>query len=111
METRQLRRDAIVGWASGHIVELQDGKTVSFRPRGNSMKGRIKSGQLCIVEPVDTKALKVDDIVLCRVRGREYLHLIKAIDGDRFQIGNNKGKINGWVGTNAIFGKLIKVKP
>src|SRR5215471_19907617 len=30
-----------VGWANGHIARLQRGETVSFRPRGNSMKGRI----------------------------------------------------------------------
>jgi hypothetical protein len=99
-----------MGWASGHIRNLQDGKTVTFRPRGNSMTGKIESGQLCTVEPVDTKTLKVDDIVLCRVKGKEYLHLVKATQGERFQIGNNKGRINGWVGSNAIFGKLTKVE-
>ena len=99
-----------MGWATQHIAQLQEGKTVTFRPRGHSMKGRIESGQLCTVEPVDTKTLKVDDIVLCRVKGREYLHLIKAIQGTRYQIGNNKGNINGWVGPNSIFGKLTRVE-
>ena len=41
-----------MGWASAHIARLQGGETVQFRPRGNSMKGRIASGQLCTVEPV-----------------------------------------------------------
>ena len=36
--------------------------------------------------------------------------LIKAITGQRFQIGNNKGFINGWVGPNAIFGRLVRVE-
>jgi len=99
-----------MGWATGHVFKLQDGKTVTFRPRGNSMAGKIESGQLCTVEPVDTKTLKVDDIVLCRVNGKEYLHLVKAIQGTRFQIGNNKGRINGWIGSIAIFGKLTKVE-
>jgi hypothetical protein len=99
-----------MGWATGHISKLQDGKTVTFRPRGNSMAGKIDSGQLCTVEPVDTTTLKVDDIVLCRVKGKEYLHLVKAVQGERFQIGNNKGRINGWIGSNAIFGKLTKVE-
>jgi hypothetical protein len=74
------------------------------------MKGRIESGQLCTVAPVDTTTLKVGDIVLCRVSGKEYLHLVKAIQGTRFQIGNNKGNINGWVRPNSIFGKLTKVE-
>jgi hypothetical protein len=99
-----------VGWASVHIGRLRAGETVSFRPRGHSMKGRIASGQLCTVAPVDPSALKVGDIVLCRVGGSEYLHVIKAIGHGRFQIGNNRGGINGWVGPNGIFGKCIRIQ-
>jgi hypothetical protein len=99
-----------MGWASGHIEKLQRGETVSFRPRGASMEGKISSGQLCTVEPVDVASLEVGDIVLCRVRGAEYLHIVKAIDGTRFQIGNNRGHINGWIGPKAIFGKCTKVE-
>ena len=76
------------------------------------MTGKIESGQLCTVVPVvDHKTLEVGDIVLCRVGGAEYLHLVKAIQGGRFQIGNNRGRINGWVGENCIFGKCIRVEP
>lgn len=98
-----------MGWATHHIEKLQDGKTVTFRPRGNSMKGKIASGDLCTVVPIKENPV-VGDIVLCKVLGKEYLHLIKSVKGDRFQIGNNKGRINGWVGLNAIFGKLKKVE-
>ena len=64
-----------MGWASSHIADLKQGKSVSFRPRGASMSGKIESGQLCIVEPVDPATLRVGDIVLCKVRGNEYPHL------------------------------------
>ena len=74
------------------------------------MKGRIESGQLCTVAPIDPALLEVGDIVLCRVRGNEYLHIVKAIQGDRYQIGNNRGLINGWVGPNGIFGKCIGIE-
>ena len=84
-----------MGWATHYIEKLKNGETVSFRPRGNSMSGKIDSGQLCTVEPVDSSKLKVGDIVLCKVNGYEYLHLVKAIQGERFQIGNNRGRING----------------
>ncbi len=94
-----------------YIQKLKNGETVSFRPRGNSMKGKIESGQLCMVEPIeDFATLQKDDIVLCKVNGREYIHLIKAVQGSRFQIGNNRGLINGWVGTNSIYGKCIKIE-
>ena len=99
-----------MGWATQYIVQLKEGKTVSFRPRGHSMKGRINSGQLCTVEPVDPNLLNAGDIVLCKVSGTQYLHLIKAIQGKRFQIGNNRGKINGWISSNSIFGKCVKIE-
>jgi hypothetical protein len=74
------------------------------------MAGLIASGQLCTVEPVDPSDVAVGDIVLCRVRGADYLHLVKAIQGERFQIGNNRGHINGWIGTNGIFGRCVSVE-
>jgi hypothetical protein len=61
-------------------------------------------------EPVDRSTLRVGDIVLCKVNGREYLHLVKAIQRERFQIGNNPGRINGWVSAGSIFGLCVKVE-
>src|SRR5262245_45486681 len=98
-----------MGWATGHVEKLMNGDTVQFRPRGQSMSGKIESGQLCTVEPV-TNDLQVGDIVLCKVNGREFLHLIKAIQGQRYQIGNNRGFINGWIGRNGVYGKCIRVE-
>jgi hypothetical protein len=74
------------------------------------MRGRVESGELCRVEPADPSTLKVDDIVLCKVKVHEYLHLIKAIQGPRFQIGNNRGGINGWITGGAIFGMCVKIE-
>jgi hypothetical protein len=99
-----------MGWAAHFIEKLKNGETVSFRPRGNSMAGKIESGQLCTVVPVDPATLQVGDVVLCKVRGAEYLHLVKAIQGDRYQIGNNRGRINGWVSGSAIFGRCVRVE-
>jgi Peptidase S24-like len=100
-----------MGWALHYIEKLKNGETVSFRPRGNSMTGRIESGQLCTVDPVTPSTLEVGDIVLCKVNGSEYLHIVKAIQGERFQIGNNRGRINGWFGPNAIYGKCVRIEP
>lgn len=99
-----------MGWASGYIERLRTGETVSFRPRGHSMSGKVESGQLCTVAPVDPAGLKVGDIVLCKVKGREYLHLIKAVQGQQFQIGNNRGGVNGWVTAGAIFGRRVRIE-
>ncbi|WP_394843658.1 hypothetical protein LZC95_42245 [Pendulispora brunnea] len=101
-----------MGWATAYIEKLRAGETVQFRPRGHSMKGKIESGNLCTVVPVqDHDELRPGDIVLCKVHGTEYLHLVKAIQAGRFQIGNNRGRINGWIGSSSIFGKCISVEP
>jgi len=99
-----------MGWASEYIAKLQAGETVQLRPRGASMAGQIESGQLCTVEPVDPSTLQVGDIVLCKVNGSQYLHLVKAIQGPRFQIGNNRGRINGWVTAGSIYGRCVRVE-
>jgi hypothetical protein len=100
-------------WADRHIEALQAGSTVQFRPHGNSMAGRISSGQLVTVAPLSSDPAE-GDAVLCRVRGAQYLHIVKATRGaadDRqFLIGNNRGGINGWVSRNAIFGIVQKVE-
>ena len=60
--------------------------------------------------PADPSDLDVGDIVLCKVRGSQYLHLIRAIRGGRFQIGNNRGRIDGWIPAACIYGKCIRVE-
>ena len=70
----------------------------------------LKSRQAVICEPVkdDTK-LNKKDIVLCKVRGHHYLHLIHAIKNDsEYLIGNNRGHMNGWIGRNQIYGKVVE---
>ena len=75
------------------------------------MKGKVNDGDLVTISPCDPTTLSCGDIVLVRVHGNDYLHLIKAIDGVRFQIGNNRGGINGWVRAGSIYGLAIKVEP
>ena len=74
------------------------------------MTGKVNDGDLVTVTPVPTATLEVGDIVLVRVKGTDYLHLIKAINQGRFLIGNNRGRINGWVGHNCVFGKAIQIE-
>lgn len=92
-----------------HIEDLKTGKNVSFRPRGNSMKPKIESGQLVTISP-EINDLKLGDILFCKVKGNYYIHLLSAIDGQRYQISNNHNFVNGWISKNSIFGKVIKVE-
>lgn len=103
-------------WAEAHIKRLAKGETVTFRPRGRSMEPLVLDNQEVTVVPVNEKSelledmLIAGDIVLCRVRGHSYLHLIKRVDQDAklFLIGNNRGRVNGWVGYESIFGRMVR---
>ncbi len=93
-------------------ARLAAGENVVRRERGGSMEPRIHSGEpieYCPVTNPDDVAK--GDVVWCKVGGNHYTHLVKAkrLDGEswRFQIGNNKGGVNGWIGFEAIFGRAI----
>jgi len=91
------------------IPKLQSGSEVTFKPHGNSMTPLIYSGDTVTVSPITPESkINVNDIVFCKVKGNIYLHLVKAVNGagDKFLIGNNHGKINGWTSRNKIYGKL-----
>jgi len=90
------------------LERLQNGETFITSEKGNSMVPLIKSGQEHKLTPCELDDVEVGDVVYCKVKGRFYTHLVKAIDPKKgAQIGNNKGNINGW--TKAIYGKVIEV--
>ncbi len=97
-----------------HVEKLKNGETVSFRPKGNSMKPKIESGNKVTVSP-DISNLNAGDIAFCKVHGNFYVHLVQAVkvvgDNKSYLISNNKGRINGWVGSSSIFGKVIEISP
>jgi translation initiation factor IF-1 len=75
------------------------------------MAGKVKDGDAVTLAPADGRPLGVGDIVLVRVRGRVYLHLIKAVQGDRVLIGNNRGRVSGWVNRAAVYGIATRIEP
>ncbi len=99
-----------MNWATFAIEKLQAGQQAQVRPRGHSMTGKVNDGDLVTLQPCAPEQLKVGDIVLVRVKGHIYLHLIKAIDQKRFLIGNNRGGINGRVGPHAIYGRAVSIE-
>jgi SOS-response transcriptional repressor LexA len=98
-----------MGWATAAVERLRQGQVVTLRPRGHSMAGKVEDGDVVTVEPLGARELQVGDVVLVRVRGREYLHLIKAAQGNRYLIGNNRGGVNGWVGRQAVAGVAVQI--
>lgn len=90
--------------------KLLQGQVCLVQGFGNSMTPILKSGQVCEVSPIENyELLKKGDIVLCKVKGNVYLHLISAIKGNQYQISNNHKHVNGWVTKNNIFGKVTKI--
>lgn len=86
--------------------------SVQVRAFGNSMRPLITSGETVTVRrisPPDT--IRKGDIVLAKVNGRLYLHLVKAVNGDLVLIGNNQGRTNGWTSNLSVFGKVVPGSP
>ena len=90
---------------------LQNGEIAKVTGIGNSMTPILKSRQPVICIPVDDKTILAKrDIVLCKVNGHYYLHLIWSVKpGDRFLIGNNHGHPNGVITRKNIFGKVVEI--
>jgi hypothetical protein len=99
-----------MGWVTEALKELSEGRTAQVRPRGGSTRGRIESGQLVTLAPVKPAEVREGDAVLVRWHGNHLLHLVKKIQGDRLLIGNNVGKINGWVSAADIRAKVVRVE-
>jgi hypothetical protein len=99
-----------MSWVSEAVEGLAAGRAVRVRPFGGSMRGRIESGQLVTLAPVAAADVTAGDVVFLRWKGRHYLlHLVLEVDGDRFLIGNNLGKVNGWADWADILGRVEAV--
>jgi hypothetical protein len=86
------------------VEKLLAGESIlKYREGGNSMTPLIKSRQPVDIRPVD-RELRKGDIVFARVSGRFFMHLVSALDGDRVQISNNHGHVNGWTTRDKIYG-------
>lgn len=72
----------------------------------------IMSRQLVTVVPVRPELVDPGDIVLTRVAGSVYLHLVSAVDHERqrVQISNNRGRVNGWTGHARVYGICARVE-
>lgn len=83
---------------------------VDYREGGNSMVPIIASRQPITIHPVDPALVEVGDVVISRVHGRIFCHLISAIDNDRVQISNNRGHVNGWTSRSKVYGIVTHVE-
>lgn len=101
-----------MGDASKYQLEkLREGSTIRMRVFGHSMTGKIDDGSMVEIRPLaEDEKIEPGDIVLCRVHGKEYLHMVRATrNGNEYLIANNRGHINGWVSRSGIHGKFVGV--
>jgi hypothetical protein len=89
---------------------LEKNGSVMLRCNGNSMRPLMSPGDALHIKKVDMTKLRVDDAVFCKVCGNLQVHKISAIDKERWQISNNKGFVNGWVGPSSVYGLCVQVE-
>ena len=99
-----------MGWVNDARKGLAAGRAVQVRPVGGSMRGRIESGQLVTLAPVDPAEVRAGDVVLVAWKGGFLLHLVKEVVDGRLLIGNNLGKVNGWLDATAVLGRVVAVE-
>jgi hypothetical protein len=85
---------------------------VSFKCNGNSMRPLMAPGETLRILKVDPSKLRVEDAVFCKVNGNLQVHKVSAIDESkgRYQIANMRGFVNGWIGTNNIYGLCVRAE-
>ncbi len=110
-----MKKEVTLWGYDAYKARLKNGENVKFREAGNSMVPKIYSRQECEYTPVTSPdQVEEDDIVWCKVKGNHYTHLVHAKkrkgDAWRFQIGNNHGGVNGWIGIENIFAKVVAVE-
>lgn len=98
-----------MGWVKDALKELSNSGQCQIRPFGGSMKGRIESGQLVTLKSIEPSDIQENDVVLVHWKNNYLLHLVLEINNGELLIGNNLGKINGWVSMREVVAKVIEV--
>lgn len=74
------------------------------------MKPVIRSGARVLLRPLEPdERPQPGQIALARVRGTWYLHRVRAVDGERVQIANERGHVNGWTHRRNVAGVVSEI--
>ncbi|RUM32401.1 MAG: hypothetical protein DSY42_01150 [Aquifex sp.] len=83
--------------------------------KGNSMKDYVPNNSIVKIRKFlpEKDTIRKGTIVLCKVKGKVYLHLVGAVKsyGKRklYRIENARGKVNGWIPEKNIRGILEEI--
>ena len=96
------------------LEALKEGKSYTWTvPDGGnlaSMRQAIKHGQTLTLSPIDDPSeIQVGDLVLVKWHQGDIFHIVGEIQGERYLIVNSLGKVNGWVSTKEILGRITKI--
>jgi hypothetical protein len=98
------------------IKVLQEKGEITIHCNGNSMRPIIAPKEAIHLKRVNHSLIRVGDAVFCRINGGLQVHKVSAIQNEndydkrRFQISNNHGHVNGWIGGHAIFGLAVGIE-
>lgn len=98
-----------MSWVKEALEALSNGKEAQIRPVGGSMRGRIESGQLVTLRSCTFEKIAPGDVIFIRWKGNYLLHLVLEITEKEILIGNNVGKVNGWIDAEALIAKVVGV--
>lgn len=86
------------------VKTLLAGETIyNYKEGGNSMVPLLYAWEPVDISPIDREIVK-GDIVFCKVKGMFMTHLVTAVNGNRVQISNNHGHVNGWTNKSKVYG-------
>lgn len=79
---------------------------------GSSMQPMIYNKEAIYLKKVDHSLIRVGDAVFCKLKGGLVVHKVCGIDkkNGRFQIGNAANFINGWIGSDKVYGLCTQVE-
>lgn len=95
------------------LEALQAGRSYTWtEPDGGdlaSMRAVVKHGETLTMSPIgDPREIQAGDIVFVKWHEGYITHLVQEIQTDQFLIVNSLGKINGWVKSSDILGRVTQ---
>lgn len=95
-----------MGWVKDALFALKREGVAVVRPQGRSMAGRIENGQQVTLRSVKGHEVEVDDVIFIRWKGNYILHIAKEVNETEILIGNNLGKLNGWIAKEDVIARV-----
>ena len=95
---------------------LEQGRSLRFQARGQSMRPLIRDGDTLLVEPVGVDGVKVSEVVICSIRpGKLVVHRVirksPVVGGSRYLIqGDQATHPDGWIHQAQVYGRVTAIE-